>query len=708
MVLPAPANWYATRRRPRALRAFAAAILLIGCGGGGDGGTGPTPSPVATVAVDPTSVALAVGETRQLTGVARDARGATLGGRTVTWTSSNSGIATVSTSGLVTAVAVGSASVTVSVDDKSAAAQVTVGPPTAPAMPAVTAPARLKLGLTATASVPTQPGVTYAWTITGGEILSGAGTTQISFRPTAVGLVRLAATASRNGATSAPGEATTTAFVTLTRILNGDVAGTPAAGVTEYDTPATVAYNYAPTGGAGAAVTEVDGVRAGGSGQVTMDRDHEIYAFGQPAGGASFADMIVVPNDPQKIPGMGFFPARAAGPVTMADPYCATKMPSAAYPKSYLGAHPLPTPAGTLAATTERGVALKDYWAVSIGNPSTNAGCSGDWHAAVTEAMRRAKLIGSDYVAIFQNAYLEDVDAPTLKFNCANGEASCWSWASIPDSEILWAANAARSLGLKLYVYMQVDVHDAKNQRLPTAPTAAFLDRFFTAYKGYMVQQARVAQQGGAAVLQVDWGVWWFDWTKPEYQPIYRQRIAEVSAAVRQVYSGKRAIGTLSLWSSADDALMAQVDLLLLELWTVQFKLTASDHANLGPAVVKQRTEEVIRDFANVVGRYNKPAIFRIMAQSHRDYLKSGWVEDGFCTNGCMQRDVITDFSVQAIAYEGQLQAIKGQSSFPVGAVEGVGYWFADVILPKESFPNLSQSIRGKPAEYLLSRWFAR
>lgn len=663
--------------------------------------------PVSTVILTPANAALDLGQTVQLVATPKDSAGGTLAGRAITFATSAASIGLVSTTGLVTAVAAGNATITASAEGKSTSITLKVAAGT-PSAPSVTAPARLKVGTIGTASVAAQAGLTYAWSITGGDIVSGAGAAQLTFRPTSAGPVTLSATASRNGIASTPGEATTISFATLTRILNGDVGGSPAAGATDYDTPGPVPYAYTPASGAGSVIAEIDGVRAAGTGQITMDRDHEVYAYGQAASGTTFSDMIVVPNDPQKIPSVGFYAARAVGSVTLADPYCATTMPSIAFPKSYLGAYPLPAPAASLPASTERGVALKDYWAVSINNPSTNSGCRGDWHAAVMEAMRRAKQIGSDYVAIFQNAYLDDVTASTLKFNCMSGEAACPSWAQVPDAEILWAANAARGMGLKLYIHMQVDVVDIRNQPLPTAPSSDFLTRYFAAYKDYAVHIGQLAQQGGASVLQVDWSVWWIDWTKPEYQPIYRQRLTEVSAAVRQVFSGKRALGTLSIWSSANDALMSEVDLLLLDLWPVQFKLTAADLANLSPGVVKQRTEEVIRDFANVVGRYNKPAIFRIMAQSHRDYLKSGWIEDGFCTSGCMQRSVITDFSVQAIAYEGELEAIKGQSSFPVGAVEAVGYWFADVLLPKESFPNLSQSIRNKPAEYLLSRWFAR
>jgi DNA/RNA endonuclease G (NUC1) len=76
----------------------------------GGGGT-PTPvGPVATVSVTPGNATMAVGDTRQYTATGRDGSGQ-VASTTFTWSSSNEAVATVSASGLVTAVANGSASI---------------------------------------------------------------------------------------------------------------------------------------------------------------------------------------------------------------------------------------------------------------------------------------------------------------------------------------------------------------------------------------------------------------------------------------------------------------------------------------------------------------------------------------------------------------------------------------------------------------------
>src|SRR5207247_123825 len=85
-----------------------------------------TPAPVATVAVTPTTASLTVGQTTQLSATLKDANGNTLTGRTVAWTSSNTSMATVSSSGLVTGVTAGSATITATSEGKSGTAAITV------------------------------------------------------------------------------------------------------------------------------------------------------------------------------------------------------------------------------------------------------------------------------------------------------------------------------------------------------------------------------------------------------------------------------------------------------------------------------------------------------------------------------------------------------------------------------------------------------
>ena len=84
------------------------------------------PVPVATVEVTPAQTNLTIGQTAQLTAVARSASGAVLTGRPVTWTTGASSIATVSGSGLVTGIGNGNAVVFATIEGRTGSAAVNV------------------------------------------------------------------------------------------------------------------------------------------------------------------------------------------------------------------------------------------------------------------------------------------------------------------------------------------------------------------------------------------------------------------------------------------------------------------------------------------------------------------------------------------------------------------------------------------------------
>ena len=105
--------------------------MALGCGGSRDAVTPPPPPPVATsIEVSPASRSMLVGDTLTLVAVVRDQNGATMTGVAVTWASSNANVATVSNSGKVTAVAVGSATISASASGKHGDASLTIAVPT--------------------------------------------------------------------------------------------------------------------------------------------------------------------------------------------------------------------------------------------------------------------------------------------------------------------------------------------------------------------------------------------------------------------------------------------------------------------------------------------------------------------------------------------------------------------------------------------------
>ena len=86
------------------------------------------PVPVVAVRVSPSSRDLTVGQTAQLIAEPLDAQGNVLSGRSIAWSSGRPNVATVSATGLVTALSPGNAIITATVEGKSGVGAVTVSP----------------------------------------------------------------------------------------------------------------------------------------------------------------------------------------------------------------------------------------------------------------------------------------------------------------------------------------------------------------------------------------------------------------------------------------------------------------------------------------------------------------------------------------------------------------------------------------------------
>ena len=114
-------------RLTRRVSMTAALLALAACGGG----EAAAPKVVATVDVAPLTVNIAPGQSTPLTATAREASGAAISGRAVSWTSSAPSIVTVSAGGVLTGVSEGTATVTASVDGRTGSASVVVRTPIA-------------------------------------------------------------------------------------------------------------------------------------------------------------------------------------------------------------------------------------------------------------------------------------------------------------------------------------------------------------------------------------------------------------------------------------------------------------------------------------------------------------------------------------------------------------------------------------------------
>jgi uncharacterized protein YjdB len=84
------------------------------------------PAAVASITLTPETATVAIGGTQPLTAITRDAQNNVLTGRAITYSSSSNAVATVSTTGVVTAVAAGTADVTATSEGRTATSRITV------------------------------------------------------------------------------------------------------------------------------------------------------------------------------------------------------------------------------------------------------------------------------------------------------------------------------------------------------------------------------------------------------------------------------------------------------------------------------------------------------------------------------------------------------------------------------------------------------
>jgi uncharacterized protein YjdB len=233
--------------------------------------------PVATVTVNPVSAALLVGQTVQLTATPRDSAGNALAGRALTWASGNTTVASVSSSGLVTARAAGSATITATSEGKSGTSSLTV---TAVPVASVTvSPASASVGVGSTAQLTATPkdsagnplsGRTVSWTSSNGGVATVTATGLVTGVST--GSATITATSGGKSGTAAitvssttPPTGCATACHYVDPAGNDGNAGTSAA-------PWRTLQHAADVTGPGDTVIVNDGVYTGGGNVVTISR----------------------------------------------------------------------------------------------------------------------------------------------------------------------------------------------------------------------------------------------------------------------------------------------------------------------------------------------------------------------------------------------------------------------------------------------------
>lgn len=418
---------------------------------------------------------------------------------------------------------------------------------------------------------------------------------------------------------------------------------------------------------------------------------------------------------------------------------------------SFIGDFEIPNPQYVMPDSMIRSIGLKDYgvsWIYSNYKNHTNEAwlnnCSQEQYVRLMyrTTLRRIKELGAEQVTVYNFGYWE------------NSQAEHWvldhSTKHITDSQMRYIVETANSLGLEVRYVWQFLPEDRNNNFLFPFNGSVFVDlpllkKIMDAHERNILQQAEFLQGIGVGSMSIDWSAMWLcfcgldgslahnDPKIKEMKNYYMQRLSTIIDKAREVFSGDIYVGEGILWN--DRRVVEKVDYVLISFPNL---LSEQDNKNPSVELVSERVQDYLKNRyyewycldQSPCWEYSSnqsiPVIINLFAQSTRNFLHTGWVEDGFCTPGyidatyydtCMQYDVDIDFSIQAIAIEGMLRGSFEQQFWTVmGTTTTAGYWLSDTLQPApnqndtrviEGFPNISQSIRGKPAENIIKYWYS-
>lgn len=404
-----------------------------------------------------------------------------------------------------------------------------------------------------------------------------------------------------------------------------------------------------------------------------------------------------------------------------ADPAaCTGKLKCAVtYPSSYKGSFPIPTATQMLSSTVQRSIGLKDYYPGSYQTSDCTDRILYSRNLYL-ETLDRIKLLGVDQIWIYNYGPWDDLTKSVYMVNKSDFQ--------IPESEIKFIVDEAKKRNIKAYLSWMFAGFDIKGHTIPMPanPTKDELQRMLDSYRQLIVDQARYGEQIGLAGISADWSAFFVAnlGSDPQLKEQWIANMAAIIGDIKSVFSGKVVYGANT--SVIDSRIASKIDAFIITLLPLPNNISAETNKSLTVDLLKGQYIKNIKFFKDYYakemnGNYvDVPISWDILVQSKYDFYVNNWTEDGFCVDTCIQKTYVTDFSVQAIGIEAAMQAIDTQTYFRNNTVNIMtSYWLTDDIVPVEyvsynggesdfDFPNLSQSIRNKPAENIVKYWFGR
>lgn len=439
------------------------------------------------------------------------------------------------------------------------------------------------------------------------------------------------------------------------------------------------------------------------------------YGKPLPVGGAKvegfalpFNGMIDVMGNPSRVNYPQDFDRSLARNMFVPDPYCALEPERIRFPSTYLG--PLHLPEVRIPAAIsefERVVALKDAWGKPYGN--FVPGCVRDPRELFSATVRRLKTLGADTVVLYPWTSFDSTPSRWTVLNPAQTRSS-----TMGDEDLEWAVGEAKRAGLSVIWRNQIQgFQDAQGRYLDfPVVSAENVLKSFDAIDDFLLERGAFLQRIGVdGVSLTPWYWTSFHDALPRDQFFSRTR-QNIANLRRSGFSG-RIIHDLVDGIVDDPYLSAEIYLFEAGVW-----------ANLSEAQAPLASiDELKSTFSGPIQAARASAAGRRLLwnasfASRADGFVNPALEETFCTAGygidggmfsgdCLQDRKVTDFGLQARATQAFLETVFMSGGEDVGGVR-VEYWMDDNLLPGSTFPNLGYSLRAKPAEQVIRKWFTR
>jgi hypothetical protein len=416
--------------------------------------------------------------------------------------------------------------------------------------------------------------------------------------------------------------------------------------------------------------------------------------------------------------------------------------------ESYLGDYEVPMPQNFFSDDKVKAIGLKDYGVEWVYN---NYSDKATWIADCTEeqyiklmyrtTLNRLKNHGVNTVSIYNFGYWQ------------NAQAEAWlldhDAKHLDDWVIEYIVAEAEKLDLNIHYVWQFLAVDTQSEFLfpfngNVEVDMPLLKKIMDAHQTHILWEAERLETLRVGTISADWSAMWICFhcgidenhsqeETDEVKDYYMERMGGIIDKIKEKFSGKVYVGDGPQWN--DKRVFDKVDGIILPFGHL---LTDDEVATATVDLIQERATQFIenthKQWNCLDGQpcwYNSSetipkVMFNFFGQSHTSFLSTGWIEDGFCTQGiidgvtndCVQYEVKTDFSAQAIFTEGLLRAADTQLYFDtLGTTTTTGYWLSDTLIPDtnqfpassntvEGFPNMSQSIRGKSAEKIIKYWY--